>query len=419
MPSAQPVLSVASAAEQIRASCCQPTSSERIGLEIEMLPVGADGVTARHDVVSGLLDGLGPLPSGTPVSFEPGGQVELSPSPVVGVESACRSLAADLATVAGALAGGGVTLVGMGLDPYPGRSRVGRSPRYDAMTEFFDARGPSGRLMMCRSAGMQVNLDWGPTAEEAARRWDLAHALGPVLAASFANSPMTDSGPTGWKSSRLANWWLVDPSRTSPVDDAGRGPESWVDYALGAQVLLIRRSAERYVPVGEPLSFAQWIRRGHPLGFPTSDDLDYHLGTLFPPVRPRPWLELRIADSLPEPWWQVSVLVSTALLLDPVAAETVASAAGPTRGLWEQASREGLREPHLAVAAPVCFEAALDACPRLGVGPELTDTVADYADRFVNQGRCPADDTLDTWSATGAAPAPSSLAAAAPPAPVP
>ena len=37
--------------------------------------------------------------------------------------------------------------------------------------------------------------------------------------------------------------------------------------------------------------------------FPDADDLEYHLTTLFPPVRPRGWLELRMIDALPEELW--------------------------------------------------------------------------------------------------------------------
>ncbi len=49
----------------------------------------------------------------------------------------------------------------------------------------------------------------------------------------------------------------------------------------------------------------------------------------------------------------------------------------------------------LARAARRCFEAALGALPRLGAAA-LVPLVADYADRYVMRGRCPADEsTLD------------------------
>lgn len=413
-----PRLTVESAARHISVACFQPSPREQVGVEVELLAVGPDGRRAPHDVVAGALGDLAPLASGTPITFEPGGQVELSPLPADSIDGACETLARDLFTVGRALAPLDVTLVGVGLDPFSARGRVLHSPRYDAMAEFFDARCPSGLTMMCRSAGLQVNLDWGPNPGAATQRWDLAHLLGPALAASFANSPLADGGPTGWKSSRLANWWRVDPSRTAPVGGLEPVPAAWVDYALAAQVLLVRTSEERFQAVLEPLSYAQWIRRGHGVGFPTAGDLDYHLGTLFPPVRPRAWMELRIADSLPDPWWRVPVAVHAALVLDEGAAERAGWFARHTGGLWEQASRAGLSDPRLAGAARGCFRAALDALPRMGVGPATVDVVGEYAERYVNRGRCPADDVLDTWATTGAALVPSSLVAT-PAAPAP
>ena len=49
------------------------------------------------------------------------------------------------------------------------------------------------------------------------------------------------------------------------------------------------------------------VADGHQLGYPTVDDLAYHLATLFPPVRPKGWLELRMIDAVPDPRWQVAV----------------------------------------------------------------------------------------------------------------
>ena len=36
---------------------------------------------------------------------------------------------------------------------------------------------------------------------------------------------------------------------------------------------------------------------------PTAADVDLHLTTLWPPVRLRGWLELRVLDAVPAAWW--------------------------------------------------------------------------------------------------------------------
>jgi glutamate--cysteine ligase len=159
--------------------------------------------------------------------------------------------------------------------------------------------------------------------------------------------------------------------------------------------MLIRASDERFVPILDALPFARWLDVGHELGFPTLDDLEYHLGTLFPPVRARGWLELRMIDSLPHPWWTVAAAVCAALLDDPEAAERAGRATVATGELWGEAARHGLAHPALATAARSCFAAALDALPRLEADLSTLAAVAAFSDRFVERGRCPADETFE------------------------
>ena len=84
-------------------------------------------------------------------------------------------------------------LSGHGLDPLRPPRRMLDLPRYAAMEEFFDRRGPWGRVMMCNTASVQVCLDAGDEHAGPAgyrSRWRLLHAIGPVLVAAFANSPL-------------------------------------------------------------------------------------------------------------------------------------------------------------------------------------------------------------------------------------
>jgi glutamate--cysteine ligase len=125
------------------------------------------------------------------------------------------------------------------------------------------------------------------------------------------------------------------------------------------------------------------------------DDLSYHLSTLFPPVRPRGWLELRMIDALPEPYWPVPVAVTATLLDDPVAAAVAQETVAPSAGRWAAAARDALTDPALAGTAKICFAAAHAALLRQGAAP-LARLVADYAERYVERGRCPADDVVDS-----------------------
>src|SRR6201986_2156914 len=81
--------------------------------------------------------------------------------------------------------------------------------------------------------------------------------------------------------------------------------------------------------------------RGGPRG-PTKADLDYHLTTLFPPVRPRRWLEIRYLDGLPSEIWPAVVFTLVTLLDDPVAAALAADAVESVATAWDTAARIGL-----------------------------------------------------------------------------
>lgn len=399
MPSPRPVLGIDEIERFIGRRCFQPGAADRIGLELEWLCCGdADstppGLHERAKTTTRRLR----LESA--VTWEPGGQLELSSPPLSTLEAALSASSADLSDVASAFANESIRLLGVGLDPRRPPHRVVHTPRYAAMEAFFDREGTSGRTMMCSTAAVQINLDLDRARDK--RRWYLAHAVGPVLAAAFANSPLMDGRPTGWLSTRLAIWSTIDRSRTSLALERAHEPSlAWALYALNAQVMLIRHDDGAFVPVTTGMTFRDWMTRGDVLGYPTLDDLGYHLTTLFPPVRPRGWLELRMIDALPDPWWQVAVAVATALLYDERAAAVAERVTRTTKNLWAEAARVGLRRRDLAAAAQGCFTAAIDALPRLGAAAATVELTREFTARYVSQARSPADDLLQAWKEHG------------------
>jgi len=406
MPSPEPVLTELEARRVVSdvargRSSPLPNGEHRVGIELEWLAVRLDdpGCSVPFDSLQAAAASLDPLSGGSRISFEPGGQVELS-SPALGGLAACTTLSRDATTLRTALESVGVGLAAIGLDPGGERERVVHTPRYDAMEAFFDADGGAGRTMMRSTAAIQVNVDHG-RGEERERRWRLAHDVAPVLSAAFANSPLSRGQPSGWRSTRLAVWFGVDPGRSTPVPRTGPCPDAWASYALDARVMMVRRSPDDHVPVTDRLGFGSWITDGHRLGWPTRGDLDYHLTTLFPPVRPRGWLELRMIDALPDPWWRVAVAVSDAVVTDPSLDVCVRRASGPVRSLWREAARDGLAHPGLARAARDCFHAAMDVLPSRGADQATIDATGEFIDRYVDRGRCPADDRLEGWWSNG------------------
>ncbi len=111
------------------------------------------------------------------------------------------------------------------------------------METYFDRSGSAGRSMMCGTASVQVCVDSGDDTDGPHGyrfRWRLAHLLGPVLVAAFANSPLAGGRPAGWKSTRQRVWASLDPARTLAPAPAADPRTAWASYALDAPVLCVR-----------------------------------------------------------------------------------------------------------------------------------------------------------------------------------
>lgn len=393
--------------EYINGVCFKTGPPGKVGVETEWLVIDPEKPTApvTIDRLTELLEAGGPPPGGSRITFEPGGQLELSSPALPGPARTHAALSADLDHIGKTLADAGLRLAETALDPMRPPARQLRLPRYTAMERYFDRhRNASGRTMMCGTASLQVCLDVGADATDARRRWEFLHRLGPVLVAAFANSAVWRGRPTGWKSTRWVIWAATDACRTRPVLAPGDGTDpatAWAEYALAARVMAVSE-----IPGGggawtaDPgITLADWAHGRGPRPL-TLSDLEFHLSTLFPPVRPRGWWELRMIDTVPLRWWPVPMAVAAALTDDPRARATAEEATArlsggdaPAPTLWLRSARSGPADPEIAECARVCFDAAIEALPRMG-SAELAALVDEYAELHVRRGSCPADTAL-------------------------
>ena len=135
---------------------------------------------------------------------------------------------------------------------------------------------------------------------------------------------------------------------------------------MKAPVMLVHPTPEMdAVPVTDWVPFADWADGRVLLGDrrPTVADLDYHLTTLFPPVRPRRFLEIRYLDSVPDADWPALVFTLTTLLDDPVAADIAADVTEPVATAWDRAAQTGLADRRLREAAIRCVQTAAERAP--------------------------------------------------------
>lgn len=409
MPASRPTLTIADACAVISEAGfgIRPPG---VGLELEWF-VTRDGAPMTDPmVIRGAIDARGPLPNASRVTFEPGGQIEISAPPSRTAATALAIAEEDAAEVMVRLADAGMRAIALGLDAGAPRSRVIHEPRYRAMDEYFSERGTAGARMMCATASMQINVGF---ADDLDRQWELAHDLAPILGAIFAHSPLVARRPSGWQSSRLAVWAALDPPRTRPVAARADARNDWTRYALDAPVMLIHSGDDCIVP--EPtLTLRDWIDHGSPVGHPTDADVAYHLTTLFPPIRPRGWLELRVLDALPHPWWQVAAAVGITALTDPVLGAELAPIVRGCRDLALNAAWWGVHDPALGATAGRVLDTVIPALTAAGFDTEVEAAADEFASRYTRRGRSLADDRILQWRTTGAlAPDPEPVAAAA------
>jgi glutamate--cysteine ligase len=293
-----------------------------------------------------------PLPAGNPLSLEPGCQVEVSALPQATLRELDAVVSADLRHLGELLARHGLELGETGIDAHRAPRRLLRTPRYAAMERRFAPIGPGGITMMCSTAGLQVCVDAGE-ADQYASRWAAAHAMGPPLLALFANSRVHAGRDTGLASARWLAVHNTEAVRTRTAGVTDDPAAEWAARTLDAPLMVLPRG-DRPWDAPEGLTFADWIDgrgAGALLPRPTSADLDYHLTTMFTPVRPQGYLEIRYLDAQPPDGWLPPVALVTALLARPSTVDKVRELCAPVAGRWTTAARAGLADRELAAVA--------------------------------------------------------------------
>ena len=215
----------------------------RVGLEAEMIavdgtsgepaPLVAPGAVGVLSLLDALLErgwekdesrfGVPRYrhPGGGAFSLEPGAQIEYSSPAFPSVTALLADVERALDPLTQEAAARGLRLLTRGVDPLTRGARASlqlSTDRYRRMASHFARLGPWGHCMMCQTASVHVNLDYG---ESPLLRWRVANALAPVLTATFANSPRYAGQDTGLRSWRAEQWRRLDPLRTGLFASSG------------------------------------------------------------------------------------------------------------------------------------------------------------------------------------------------------
>jgi glutamate--cysteine ligase len=365
-----------------------------VGLELELIPIlrstrkSAPPVSQSGPSTSAALSRLGTregwieqpagddpsawlMADGARISFEPGGQIEISTAPHASASPVIDSTRQLASRLRATMAEDGIDLVARGVDPYNDVESVRlqlHRERYTGMTRFFDSIGPAGRTMMRQTAALQISVERG---EDPLARWRLLNALVPFVVALFANSRQYAGRRREWASYRSHLWQVLDPSRTGIIFEEEDPAAGYLRFALDAKAMRAP-DGDRY------LSFREWMRD------PAVDRNEwiFHLSTLFPEVRAREFFELRSADTIEPEDLAAPVVFVTALIYDDESARRASTLAGhPSNEILERAGRLGLSDPSIRSVASELVDCCLNGARRLGYD-YITKTHIDESARY-------------------------------------
>lgn len=427
-PDDRPIGSIDELVQYFRDAEKKDAGAHQVGLEHEKLlfpatgtgPVpydGQQGIAALLGAMS--KHGLSPFREhdGAPVialqkgmltvSLEPGGQLELSGSPFRTAREAHQENLRHIALVKSVAEPLGMRVGALGYRPFSAVADMPWVPktRYQIMKRTLPQRGALALDMMLLTATGQVSLDWADEAD-CARKVTAVARLSPLLVALYANSPLKNGALSGYLSYRSRVWKEVDPTRCGYLPEMIDGTFSYrayVDWALRAPLLFLRRGGEYHMP---KLTFAQLLEEGYEGQPALYGDWVDHLSTLFPEVRIKKVLEVRAADSVSAAQtgalgalWRGLLYDRTALdaaltLCPPLTFEEHLSFHDSARKDALEAKVRGIRLRDLAVEM---VQLAKEGLQRLDAEDA---SLLEPLEEIAASGRAPAMRVLETWQRT-------------------
>ena len=346
-------------------------------------------------------------PSGSKVTIEPGGQIELSDAPRNSLLEVHNSLQSYLKLLKKAVTGFGGRLLFQGVQPLHSLKALPFFPksRYRVMFPHMLNTGSLGQWMMKASAGVQVSIDYA-SIEDMERKFIFLNRLSPFLTAIFANSPLIAGAPSGYLSYRSHIWEHTDNSRSGLPEaflSADFRLEDYIDWSLKAAPYHLKRDGEEILTTD--WSFQELLDGKHPDLKMSMDDWEEHLGMLFPDIRIKNILEVRVFDSV-NPQYSIAVpALISALLYNETAFSSVQSILMDLpkeefkiykKAVAKDALHSEVNRTNFAKTGRLIVEKAIE-----GLGSVDENWLLPYFEQYTKDGLTPADQTLELFRECG------------------
>lgn len=233
------------------------------------------------------------------ISLEPGSQIELSIAPQRNIEDLERDYFSFLNDIIPILDRKNQGLITTGYHPVTRIQDIRLIPkkRYDYMYEYFKTKGIHAHNMMKGTASVQISIDY-ESEKDYVRKFKTASALSPVLYAIFDNGYYFEGNIWEKHSLRAHIWSNCDDDRCGIAKgtfDEDFGYRKYAEYILNMPPIFISDGQKTY-PTGNKLVREIFDPDGYSI-----EELEHILTMVFPDVRTKKYIEIRMMDAVPYP----------------------------------------------------------------------------------------------------------------------
>lgn len=230
------------------------------------------------------------------VSIEPAAQLEVSISPQKDGRAIQAIYDQFLAEVTPILQEWGYDMLTLGYQPKNKVEELELIPknRYRFMEEYFNRIGPYGRYMMKGTAATQISIDYY-SEEDFSEKYKIAYGLYPIFAMLCDNVPWFEGKKNKEPLLRMKIWDNVDKARVDVGKYLNEGTldfERYAEFVYNAPLIVDKEKEGDYATnksAGELFS--------HRLM--TVEEIEHVLSMVFPMIRLKHYVEIRVADSMP------------------------------------------------------------------------------------------------------------------------
>jgi len=346
------------------------------------------------------------------IRFEPGGQLEIISSPCISFKELREHIAKRQALQDILSKEAGIIFTQSGTNPWFTAKEIGlqmQLPRYQSLANYLESLSAYGPQMMLQTCSMHINLDLGADDKTKVKRFVAANLLSPFAAAIFANSPIIAGEETSYQSYRTFIWQNLDSTRTGIFNtkEISRNwtveavVDAYYELAMNAPIIYNEKLPGYISPQNHTLAY--WIDQPIQGISPSLEDFERHLTLLFPTIRLKGYLELRVIDAPPREWQMAAPLFFCGLLYTDSILDRVLELLLPLEDRINVLSNEsvyGLKSDEIFAVSRQLMELAISGNEMLIPGfmdQESLELLVKFSEKYTAQRKTFADDAISYW----------------------